>query len=151
MGDDDFAAAILIEVRQERIRRSETDRDNDLGLEGAVTVADEDRDGVIVLRSVRVYDIQLPVSVEIAHADSRWVAARGVNDARQEGSVALVDVHANAVARAKDRADEIGPAIAIEVAHLHISWNVVAPVFDLDSILETALCRAVENEGTILV
>ena len=58
MGDDDLAAAVLVEVCQQHVARAKTDRDPDLWLEGSITVAYEDGDGVVELSSVRVYDIQ---------------------------------------------------------------------------------------------
>ena len=146
MGDDDLAAAVLVEICQQRVARPETDRDPDLRLKSSVTVADEDRDAVVELPSVRVHDVQLAVSVEIANAYSRRVAARRVADARQESPVALVHAHADTVTRGQDRSDEVGPTVAVKVAHRHVSWNIVAPVFDLDSILESAVGLAVKDE-----
>ena len=80
---------------------------------------------------------------------TRGIAARRVNDARQEGPVAPDHINANAVARAEDRGDEVGPGVAIEVAHRHVSGNVVAQVLDLDSILERAVGVAVEDERPV--
>ena len=132
VSNDDFAAAVLIEVCQEHVTRAEAYRNPDLWLESAVSVADEDGDTIVELPSVRVPDIQIPVSVEIADANARRIGPRGVANAREEGPVAPVHAHADAVAWAHDRVDEVGPAVAVEVADRHVSWNVVPPVFDLD-------------------
>jgi hypothetical protein len=50
MRDDDFAAAILVEICQKHVARAEADRDYDLGLEGPVTIAYEHGDSVVKLR-----------------------------------------------------------------------------------------------------
>jgi hypothetical protein len=120
-----------------------------LCFESAVAIADEDGDAVIELRSVRVYEIQLSVSVEVARAHAGGIAAGVINDTRQEGSIAPVKAHADAVAGAEDRAGKVGPAVSIEVAHLHVGGDVVPPILDLHSILKKAVRLAVENEGSI--
>ena len=63
----------------------------------------------------------------------------------------MINAHANAVAGTEDRGDEVEPTVIVEVAHRHVSWEVVAPILDLDSILEGAVGIAVEDEGPVSV
>lgn len=151
VGDDDFAASVLVEIRQQRVSRAESDKDYDLRLEGPVPVADEDRDTVVVLRSVCVHDVEFSVSVDIANPYARRIAARRVHDTGQEGPIALIHAHTDGVARAENRGDEVRPAITVEVARLHVSWDVVTPILDLGSVLEGAAGLAVKDERPVLV
>ena len=125
MGDDDFAASVLVEIRQQRISRAEADKDHDLRLKGPIPIAYEDGDAVIVLRSIRVHDVEFSVSVKIANPYSRRIAARRVHDTRQESPIALVQADTDGVAWAENRGDEVRPAITVEVADLYVSWDVV--------------------------
>ena len=63
----------------------------------------------------------------------------------------MINAHANAVAGTEDRGDEVEPTVLVKVAYRHVSWKVVAPILDLDSILESPVGIAVEDEGPVSV
>src|SRR5262245_9832417 len=116
VGGDEVELAVPVQVGDGDGQRKLAGRDADLGLEGPIPVAEEDRD--VVGPEVGDHQVELAVAVQVGHDDG----ARLVTDDKAllglEGPVTIPEQDRDVVA-VDVRGDHVGDAVAIQIGHRH--------------------------------
>ncbi len=86
-------------------------------IEGAVALAEQDREDAAAIARVVVGhgQIELPVAIEIAGGDIEGIVADGVIDLGRETTVTLIEQNGNVI-RSRVYYREVRKAVAIEIA-----------------------------------